>query len=100
MTRLEQIDERIRKLENEEPIGTECEVYTRIVGYYRSLRAWNTGKREEYRHRRVFTVPESPHKGHDGSVTDAKRDNRNTFRPDQAGALPIVGEFQQMQLGK
>jgi len=37
--------------------GTECEVYTRIVGYYRSLRNWNKGKKEEYRLRVAFDPP-------------------------------------------
>jgi ribonucleoside-triphosphate reductase len=36
--------------------GTETEVYTRIVGYYRSLRNWNKGKREEYGQRLPFQV--------------------------------------------
>ncbi len=38
--------------------GTETEVYTRIVGYYRSVRNWNKGKREEYNHRLLFDNPE------------------------------------------
>lgn len=39
--------------------GTEPEVYTRIVGYYRSLRNWNKGKREEYNYRKAFDVNKS-----------------------------------------
>lgn len=27
--------------------GTKTEVYTRIVGYYRNMRDWNLGKKEE-----------------------------------------------------
>jgi ribonucleoside-triphosphate reductase len=34
--------------------GTPAEVYTRIVGYYRSVRNWNKGKREEYGQRVMF----------------------------------------------
>jgi len=34
--------------------GTPAEVYSRIVGYYRSVRNWNRGKREEYGERRLF----------------------------------------------
>lgn len=30
------------------------EVYTRIVGYYRPISAWNRGKREEYKDRRLY----------------------------------------------
>ena len=34
--------------------GTPAEVYSRIVGYYRSVRNWNRGKREEYEQRVMF----------------------------------------------
>ena len=34
--------------------GSETEVYARIVGYYRSVRNWNKGKREEFGHRVMF----------------------------------------------
>lgn len=34
--------------------GTDTEVYARIVGYYRSVRNWNKGKRDEYNHRKQF----------------------------------------------
>ena len=42
------------KEEMENAQGTECEVYARIVGYYRSVKNWNRGKREEYGERRMF----------------------------------------------
>lgn len=38
--------------------GTATEVYARIVGYYRSVRNWNKGKREEYNHRKLFVADE------------------------------------------
>ena len=38
--------------------GTPAEVYSRIVGYYRSVRNWNKGKREEYGERKLFLEPE------------------------------------------
>ena len=37
--------------------GEEAEVYTRIVGYYRSVRNWNKGKAEEYGLRKLFDEP-------------------------------------------
>ncbi|MDR0760851.1 MAG: hypothetical protein LBF74_12230 [Treponema sp.] len=37
--------------------GTQAEVYSRIVGYYRSVRNWNRGKREEYGERKPFRLP-------------------------------------------
>ena len=36
--------------------GSETEVYSRIVGYYRSVRNWNKGKREEYKERKMFAL--------------------------------------------
>ena len=42
------------KKELEDVRGTPSEVYTRIVGYYRSVKNWNAGKREEYGARKLF----------------------------------------------
>jgi ribonucleoside-triphosphate reductase len=39
--------------------GRPAEVYSRIVGYYRSVRNWNKGKKEEYLQRSVFDVARS-----------------------------------------
>jgi ribonucleoside-triphosphate reductase len=38
---------------------TPAEVYSRIVGYYRSVRNWNRGKREEYGERRLYNAEAS-----------------------------------------
>ena len=37
--------------------GRPAEVYSRIVGYYRSVRNWNAGKRSEYEQRSAFAMP-------------------------------------------
>ena len=57
MTTTKEIDKQITQLKQEldSVQGTPTEVYTRIVGYYRSVNNWNPGKREEYGRRRVFT---------------------------------------------
>lgn len=36
--------------------GNETEVYARIVGYYRAVRNWNKGKRDEFYQRKLFNV--------------------------------------------
>lgn len=36
--------------------GMPAEVYSRIVGYYRSVRNWNRGKRQEFSERKMFEV--------------------------------------------
>ena len=51
-----EIESRIHELEDAlaAPAHYPTEIYTRIVGYYRSLANWNAGKREEYDHRQTF----------------------------------------------
>jgi ribonucleoside-triphosphate reductase len=39
--------------------GNETEVYARIVGYYRSVRNWNRGKKDEFAHRKEFVMTDS-----------------------------------------
>jgi ribonucleoside-triphosphate reductase len=36
-----------------------CEVYTRIVGYYRPVQQWNFGKQQEYKERKEFKIKAS-----------------------------------------
>lgn len=61
MERLKEIDSEldVLKRELETVTGTQTEVYTRIVGYYRSVRNWNKGKKEEYGIRQTFEVASS-----------------------------------------
>lgn len=33
-----------------------CEVFSRIVGYYRPVRNWNDGKREEFHERKMIDL--------------------------------------------
>ena len=55
---LEQIEKEIAdvKKELENVHGTETEVYARIVGYYRAIKNWNKGKRDEYEIRKTFNL--------------------------------------------
>jgi ribonucleoside-triphosphate reductase len=61
MRTLEAIEEDLREtrktLANVE--GRDAEVYSRIVGYYRSVRNWNKGKKEEFGERTMFALPAS-----------------------------------------
>lgn len=42
--------------------GRQTEVYSRIVGYFRSVRLWNKGKKQEFKDRKTF----DPESGLDG----------------------------------
>ena len=34
--------------------GKECQIFSRVVGYFRPIENWNLGKREEFKDRKVF----------------------------------------------
>lgn len=40
----------------EEKLVIPCEVYSRVVGYYRPVRNWNKGKQEEFKDRKEYVV--------------------------------------------
>lgn len=41
------------KIEDDE--RTECEVWSRVMGYYRPVEGWNIGKKQEYEDRKFFS---------------------------------------------
>jgi ribonucleoside-triphosphate reductase len=55
---LEVIDRDIERVKKElgSVRGSETEVYARIVGYYRSVRNWNKGKKDEFKRRKEFVM--------------------------------------------
>ncbi len=52
----EEIKAKIKSLEEEKKNakGTECSVYSRIVGYLRPVANWNDGKKEEFKLRKMY----------------------------------------------
>ena len=44
--------------EEKEALRTECEVYSRIVGYIRPISQWNVGQKEVFKDRKMFEVAE------------------------------------------
>jgi ribonucleoside-triphosphate reductase len=76
--------------------GTTAEVYSRIVGYYRSVRNWNRGKREEYGERRLFdlsagikALPVSPVRP-EGATGDAQGEARDLQGAEKSRLLLFV----------
>ena len=49
--------------------GKEAEVYSRITGYYRPVKNWNTGKSEEFKERKTYDIAKS-HLKHDGVIRE------------------------------
>ncbi len=49
-------------IENMSPIEAKrqsCEVYSRVVGYYRPVKQWNDGKAAEFIDRSTFKIEET-----------------------------------------
>ena len=83
------------KRELEDVHGTEAEVYARIVGYYRSVRNWNKGKREEYKERKVFAPSKEKTDAHI-AATEAVEDSCGCENAAASGAEK--GAFAQVEL--
>ncbi|MBN2617843.1 MAG: thiol reductase thioredoxin [Spirochaetales bacterium] len=67
------IDNKIEALEQQllEVKGRETEKYARIVGYYRAVKNWNKGKKEEFKFRVNFSET-TFHEGINGKVEKLK----------------------------
>jgi len=37
-----------------------CEIYSRVVGYFRPINQWNKGKKEEYSNRKTIDIKKKP----------------------------------------
>lgn len=59
---LKEINTRLEELSTQlnENQGRRTEVYSRIVGYYRSVKNWNKGKKEEFGIRKTYQVHCTP----------------------------------------
>ena len=74
--------------------GTPAEVYSRIVGYYRSVRNWNLGKREEYGERRLFRIRDDELNAAGSSPPLAKAQDTAVFsRPLNEGAGAQINDL-------
>jgi anaerobic ribonucleoside-triphosphate reductase len=51
LTKIEELEAQLANVK-----GSECEVYSRIVGYFRPVKQWNNGKQEEYVQREEYVV--------------------------------------------
>lgn len=49
----------LEERENLEGQRTECEIYSRVVGYIRPVNQWNDGKKAEYGDRVTFDLESS-----------------------------------------
>jgi hypothetical protein len=42
-------------MDEDKTCSKRCEVYSRVVGYYRPVQNWNNGKREEFKDRLEYS---------------------------------------------
>lgn len=64
--------------------GTETEVYARIVGYYRAVKHWNNGKRDEFGIRKMFTLEDSHLAQAKAEVKAVKEEPKAAVKPAKA----------------
>jgi len=83
---IEEIDREIAetKAALQDVHGTETEVYARIVGYYRAVRNWNKGKRDEYNLRKMFVYtgteyPRAADKTEESAVEETVAQNNSVL---------------------
>jgi len=43
-----------KKIEIDDKERQECEIWSRVVGYFRPVDAWNIGKQQEFKDRKYF----------------------------------------------
>jgi ribonucleoside-triphosphate reductase len=67
--------------------GSETEVYARIVGYYRSVRNWNKGKKDEYNHRKQFVINSGIEKTTDSIPSSKDEKATDILEPDLFGMI-------------
>ena len=68
--------------------GTETEVYARIVGYYRAVKHWNKGKRDEFDQRKMFTLEAS--KEYDISAVNTESTSYTAPKPEVKSEEPVM----------
>ncbi len=67
--------------------GTETEVYARIVGYYRAVKHWNKGKRDEFDQRKLFSLEET--KDFDSAISNIKN---NVEKKEEAKTIEVIAD--------
>lgn len=73
--------------------GTQTEVYARIVGYYRAVRNWNKGKRDEFDQRKMFVCNGSTAQI-SNETTAPDGDSKKTDVPAPAAAHGTAGRYE------
>jgi len=51
LKRIEELEEELKNVK-----GTRCEVYARVVGFFRPTMDWNAGKQEEFKERKMYDI--------------------------------------------
>lgn len=89
MRTLEQIEQEIAetKAALNDVHGTETEVYARIVGYYRAVKHWNKGKRDEFDQRKLFSLEET--KDFDSAIANIKN---NVEKKEEAKTVEVIAD--------
>lgn len=96
MRDLKEIDIELATLQDElnNVHGTPTEVYARIVGYYRAVKNWNKGKRDEFDNRKTFSI-ELPSESHSTNIQETSSD---TFEETHNSVTPTINSTHTYEL--
>lgn len=75
---VKEIKDKDKKVIEVKVCGKDCEVFSRVVGYYRPTRQWHDGKQEEFRIRKEF---------------DEEKSMRHKFKDEKTGDEPDKGKL-------
>jgi len=93
MRTLEEVEKEIAetKAELKDVHGTETEVYARIVGYYRAVKHWNNGKKDEFNIRKMFVWDSTAAADAKESVkNETKASEKETAKVEAAEKTPVT----------
>ncbi|MBU0756853.1 MAG: anaerobic ribonucleoside-triphosphate reductase [Nanoarchaeota archaeon] len=79
-----------------ESCNKKCEVYSRIVGYYRPVDHWNAGKKEEFKDR--FEYSEEKGLNNEFSANNAKTENESAMVNQEIGNSMEFGPIQKYKV--
>lgn len=63
--------------------GRECEIYSRVCGYFRPVKNWNRGKKQEFKDRKNYQIPK---------LTKSRSDDRNRYAGHEVTTKPASQE--------
>ncbi len=70
-------------------VEKRTEVYSRITGYYRPVKNWNDGKRQEYKTTELYMISSTPNRRAENEIVRRSRENWQSRQLEKKGRKPL-----------